>query len=72
MKNEERNFNCNQLTGDKNGAPRPRQMGPRKPAEVADRGCPKCGAPMIKRLSSKGNFFGCSKYPNCMHTENIK
>ncbi|MGN1392646.1 MAG: DNA topoisomerase III [Succinivibrionaceae bacterium] len=27
--------------------------------------CPKCGAPMILRKSSRGEFYGCSKFPNC-------
>ncbi len=32
--------------------------------------CPKCGAPMIRRVASKGSnagnaFYGCSKYPAC-------
>ncbi|MBR5244575.1 MAG: NERD domain-containing protein [Clostridia bacterium] len=39
----------------------------------ADQGqvlCPKCGAPMIRRIASKGSnagnaFYGCSKFPAC-------
>ena len=32
--------------------------------------CPKCGAPMVKRMATKGanagrEFFGCSRYPKC-------
>lgn len=32
--------------------------------------CPKCGAPMVKRVAKKGNnagneFWGCSRYPSC-------
>ena len=28
--------------------------------------CPKCGAPLIKRVSKKGKkFYGCSNYPKC-------
>ncbi len=27
--------------------------------------CPKCGAPMIYKLSRNGKFFSCSKYPDC-------
>ena len=27
--------------------------------------CPKCGAPMIVKLSRNGKFFSCSKYPDC-------
>lgn len=27
--------------------------------------CPRCGAPMVKRNSQRGVFFGCSNYPQC-------
>lgn len=32
--------------------------------------CPKCGAPMVRRVASKGSnagkaFYGCSKFPTC-------
>lgn len=27
--------------------------------------CPECGSPMIKRKGKSGEFFGCSKYPDC-------
>ena len=32
--------------------------------------CPKCGAPMVRRVASKGSnvgnaFYGCSKFPSC-------
>lgn len=33
--------------------------------------CVKCGAPMKKRASAKGEFWGCSRYPNCDYTMNI-
>ena len=38
--------------------------------------CPKCGAPMIKRKTAKGNnaggeFLGCSKFPKCRCIINI-
>ncbi len=38
--------------------------------------CIKCGAPMIKRVASKGKnagktFYGCSKFPNCRNIINI-
>ena len=28
--------------------------------------CPKCGAPMIIKLSRNGKFYSCSKYPDCV------
>ena len=33
--------------------------------EVMGVPCPKCGSDMIKRLSRRGAFWGCSNYPNC-------
>ena len=38
--------------------------------------CPKCGALMIKRTASKGqyagkSFYGCSNYPECRSIINI-
>ncbi len=27
--------------------------------------CPECKAPMVKRTSSEGAFWGCSNYPRC-------
>lgn len=40
-----------------------------KPAEKL---CPDCGLPMKKRNGRFGEFWGCTGYPNCRHTENIK
>jgi DNA topoisomerase-1 len=31
--------------------------------------CPDCGAPMLIKFSSKGQFLGCSKYPDCKATQ---
>ena len=31
--------------------------------------CKKCGAPMLKRIGKNGLFLGCSRYPECDHTE---
>jgi ribosomal protein L37AE/L43A len=27
--------------------------------------CPECGKPMRQRKSAKGEFWGCSAYPDC-------
>lgn len=36
------------------------------PENEVNQPCPKCGAPLIKRISKKGKkFYGCSNYPNC-------
>jgi len=31
--------------------------------------CSKCGKPMKRRKSSYGEFWGCTGYPDCKHTE---
>lgn len=33
--------------------------------------CPQCGQVMKMRNGRYGQFWGCSGYPNCRHTENI-
>ena len=33
--------------------------------------CPLCGAPMVKRASQYGEFWGCSTYPRCRGTRKI-
>lgn len=33
--------------------------------------CPECGKPLAVRKGSKGDFWGCTGYPNCKHTENV-
>lgn len=50
----------------------------RKPADIrkevrpASRKCPKCGKDLSIRQSKDGQqFFGCSSFPQCKHTENI-
>jgi len=37
-----------------------------------DRVCKKCSAPMLKRIGKNGLFLGCSKYPECDHTEELE
>ena len=34
--------------------------------------CPKCGRPMVKRSGRFGEFYGCTGYPECRYTENIR
>jgi len=31
-------------------------------------GCPQCGKPMRRRKSAKGDFWGCSAFPDCKGT----
>ena len=40
--------------------------------EELDEACPKCGKPLAKRLGKRGNFIGCTGYPNCDYTRNIE
>ena len=43
-----------------------------EPPEVTDQKCPKCGKPMVKRTSSRGEFLGCSGYPKCKTIVNLQ
>ena len=38
-------------------------------AQTSDIECDVCGAPMIIKVSRKGRFLGCSKYPECTNTK---
>ena len=33
--------------------------------------CPNCGSPMRRRKSARGDFWGCSRYPDCKGTRPI-
>jgi len=37
-----------------------------------DRKCPKCNSPLTEKMGRFGRFYGCSKFPECKHTEPIK
>jgi DNA topoisomerase I len=39
--------------------------------EVLDEACPKCGKPLSRRLGKRGNFIGCTGYPECDYTRNL-
>ena len=34
--------------------------------------CPKCGAPLVIRLGKFGEFYACSKFPECRYTEPLE
>ncbi|MCU0794799.1 MAG: topoisomerase DNA-binding C4 zinc finger domain-containing protein [Akkermansiaceae bacterium] len=34
--------------------------------------CPKCQAPMRRRKSAKGEFWGCTAYPDCKGTKALE
>jgi DNA polymerase III epsilon subunit family exonuclease len=40
-------------------------------AQAKPKICPQCGNLMQRRNGRFGEFWGCSGYPNCRHTENI-
>ena len=46
----------------------PEKAAPRPKPAVTDIPCAKCGAPMVIRNGSSGQFLGCSKYPKCRST----
>ena len=39
--------------------------------ELLNEACPKCGKPLSTRLGKRGNFIGCTAYPECDYTRNI-
>ena len=47
--------------------------GGRKSSAQADPSvlCPMCNSPMVRRKGSRGEFWGCSRYPACKGTRNI-
>lgn len=34
--------------------------------------CPKCGSPLVVRMSKYGKFYGCSNFPDCKYTKPIE
>jgi DNA topoisomerase-1 len=38
----------------------------------AERICPDCGKPLVKRSGKRGEFWGCTGYPDCRHTEPLE
>ena len=55
---------------DPEGGARPAE-GP-KEGQVPEKTCPECGKPMIRRSGKRGDFWGCTGYPECKHTESIE
>jgi len=46
----------------------PRVPKPSRVVKPSQLSCPECGAPMIRRSSHYGMFYGCSNYPACKAT----
>jgi DNA topoisomerase-1 len=40
--------------------------------EALDESCPKCGAPLSIRLGKHGRFVGCTRYPECDYTRDLR
>jgi DNA topoisomerase-1 len=40
--------------------------------EVTDEPCPQCGARLSIRLGKHGRFIGCTRYPECDYTRDLK
>ena len=40
--------------------------------ELLEETCPTCNKPLTKRLGKRGNFIGCSGYPECNYTRSLK
>ena len=43
----------------------------RTPQPKEGRVCPQCGGAMVCRHGKYGDFWGCTNYPKCRHTERI-
>jgi len=48
------------------------EMNPERMAERGIKICPRCNSPMKQREGKYGRFYGCSSYPDCKYTEDIK
>ncbi|HRU05445.1 MAG TPA: type I DNA topoisomerase [Candidatus Brocadiia bacterium] len=40
--------------------------------EQLEEKCPQCGKELLKRWSKRGQFIGCSGYPECSYTRNVE
>jgi len=40
--------------------------------EALDEACPQCGSPLSIRLGRHGRFIGCTKYPECDYTRDLR
>ncbi|MDQ6419933.1 topoisomerase DNA-binding C4 zinc finger domain-containing protein [Paenibacillus sp. LHD-117] len=40
-------------------------------SEIDNDECPRCGYMLVKRKSSRGEFYGCSNFPKCRHITKI-
>ena len=54
--------------GESEGGPE----GGAEPKALEDRRCPKCGEALVVRSGRRGEFAGCSRYPECRHAEPLE
>lgn len=40
--------------------------------EVEGKNCPECGSPLVIRFGRYGQFYACSRFPDCRHTEPLE
>ncbi|MEJ7745231.1 MAG: DNA topoisomerase [Luteimonas sp.] len=52
--------------------PKGERSAPKRAASNGGGKCTKCGSGMSQRSSANGPFLGCTKYPTCRHTEQIR
>lgn len=58
---------------DKSGKPvKSEKKAAAAPAQATDLDCPACGAKLKIRAGKKGQFYGCSAYPKCNYTADVK
>ncbi len=48
----------------------PDAVPPRNVQSHSKRMCPNCHIPLVKRIGSYGEFWGCPNYPRCRYTQN--
>ncbi|WP_298068796.1 DNA topoisomerase 3 [uncultured Mailhella sp.] len=59
---------CKVVLPDDNGKPGKS----RAKAALSEYACPACGKPLVKRSGTKGDFYGCSGYPECKNLCPVK
>lgn len=53
-------------------APTPKQIVEEAVFEDEDMECTRCGGFMVRRKSSRGEFYGCSSFPRCRNTHIVE
>ena len=45
---------------------------PKQPPQETGASCPKCGKPLVLRQGKNGAFVGCSGFPDCRYTADLR